>query len=224
MSATYDRGLRFGSPTTPLSVPFGEQNEPSAAAGAAKRALAFVERLARFSLFVIPMTCAAGCFDAPPTYSEPTLVPPVIYADQCKPPSSHLYSIPATAVGDATFTIAFRADDGGRTLGARLGRDITKGPPPALLLTEAKIPPDPRAFAEQDPARSVELTWPHTHDKGNYGCHVITAIVSDESNFDYLDTPPFVAARISWFVWVEDPDQPKPTVDCFDPNVAGAPQ
>ena len=223
MSATYERGFFFRGPATRLSEPSGERNEPPVVGGAAKRALRFGPRLARFSLLVLPMTCAAGCFDAPPTYSEPTLVPPVIFADQCSPPTTHLVN--ASFMGDAKFTVAFRADDGGRTLGARLGRDITLGPPPASLLTEAKIAPDPRAFADQDPARSVDLSWPRTHDKNNYGCHVITAIISDESNFDYLDTPPFVAAQISWFVWVPDPDKPTPqTVDCFDPNRAGAPQ
>ena len=184
-----------------------------------------VRLLARFSLFFAAMSCATGCFDAPPQYSEPTLVPPVIVADKCDPPTAHLFMPATLGTQEATFKVLFRADDGDQNLKARLCLDIDLSPREQLL-KEVPVTPDPRAFADQDPPREVDLPWAWRLDERSFGCHVVTAIVTDGNNFDGLvgTVNSFAAARISWYVWIQDENRPVEDVTCFDPNHAGVPQ
>jgi hypothetical protein len=170
------------------------------------------------------MTCATGCFDPAPEYSEPTRVPPVIYADQCHPPPTLLYP----PVSDARFDIAFRADDVGLNLKAWLFRDIGTVPNPPLV-AESSIPSDPRAFADQqEPLRTATVTWQWTLDaERNFGCHTITAVITDLNNFKGINgetNDALAEARITWFVWIKDQSKPAPAVDCFSSKQSGVPQ
>lgn len=222
MSETHDTRLLSGGAATPLSV-LGQSRDVQRMLYAARcRCTRTLEHVARFSLILLTMTCATGCFDPAPQYSEPTLVPPVIVADLCDPPTTQLFRPPPQ--GEAQFTVVFRADDGDRSLKARLGLDITLSSRPQGV-DEKSIAPDPRPFADQeDPSRAVSLSWPW--DKNDYGCHVVTAIITDGNNFNGLvgTLDPFAAAKISWFVWLQDPDKPAELVTCFDPNAAGVAQ
>ena len=174
-----------------------------AARQAAARALG---RMARFSLLPVAMTCASGCFDPVPEYSEPTRVPPVIAADKCIPSTTLLVTPATTPPVDAEFKVAFRADDIGLNLHAKLYRDLTLGH--RALLAEKTIPSDPRAFADQSPLRTVSLLWQWTSEGDSaFGCHILTAVITDVNNFDGLyDTfDPLEEARITWFVWLQNP-------------------
>jgi hypothetical protein len=219
MSERYDTRLPLGRSATRLSVPSDERDEHPSLGGVTKRWSPIAARVARFSLFILPMTCTAGCFAAPPEYSEPTLVPPVIFDDQVKPSTTQLYQ----PTGDANFTVVFRADDGDRPLKLRLALDISLSPTEHPI-TEITLTPDPRAFADQTPARSVDLTWQWALEK-EIGCHIVTAIITDADNFKSLVTThdPFAAAQVSWYLWLKDPQDPKPTelVTCFEGNGAG---
>jgi hypothetical protein len=218
MSTPHDRGPRRGESATPLSV-FGSSQNPRGLPDAAQddRARA-LEHVARFSLFAGVMACATGCFDAPPEYSEPTRVPPVIIADSCTPPLTALY-IPATNSTSIDFKVAFRADDAGLSLRARAVRDITIGTP--SFVDEDEPPPDERAFADQEP-RSVTLTWEWTPQGVGMlqGCHTVTVIIADANNILglYGARDPLQEARMTWFVWIPGsalaPDDPKSIADC----------
>jgi hypothetical protein len=165
-----------------------------------------------------------GCFDAPPQYSEPTRVPPVIVADDCKPPLTEVY---ITTGNSADFTVAFRADDAGLSLSARAVRDITIGTP--RYVDDKPIAPDERAFADQD-VRSVTLHWQWTAVElvGLKGCHAVTVIIADASSFKSLyETKDILQeARMTWFVWLSDPSAApdEMLVNKCAPNSAGVPQ
>jgi hypothetical protein len=225
MSERYDTRLPPGRSATRLSVPSDERNEHATARGATKRWSRVPGCVARFSLLILLMTCTAGCFEAPPEYSEPTLVPPVIYPDQSKPSTTQLYQ-PTGA--EANFTIVFRADDGDRPLKIKLISRASLSPTERPI-ADVDLTPDPRAFADQlDPPRSVDLPWQWRLGLENpFGCHVVTAIITDVDNFEGLvgTKDPFTAARVSWYVWLRDENAPVdenvPPVTCFVPNGAG---
>src|ERR1043165_9624299 len=136
MKASYEESPRRAVPLTALSV-----SRPGFPRNPAWR---FV---ARFSLFLGAVACTTGCFDAPPEYSEPTRIPPVIIASQCDPALTQRFD-PAVLGNSATFKVMFHADDFGLNLRARLYRDLTLSGRPELL-DDKQVVGDPRAFADQ---------------------------------------------------------------------------
>jgi hypothetical protein len=178
--------------------------------------------LARVSLFGIVATCAVGCVDSPPQYTEPARIPPVIVMDQVQPSPTSIYITPTHQV---QFDIPFRADDAGRKLVARFVLDIEIGAPESVK--QVNIAPDPmgRPFAEQGLDRVVDYKWPW--NDSNAGCHTMTAIISDVNNFtdiggvtsDDLDE-----ARVTWFLWLQNGSDPVPTVNLLQNNMTGTNQ
>jgi hypothetical protein len=160
--------------------------------------------LARVSLFALVMTCAVGCLDSPPQYSEPTRIPPQIVTSGLIPATTSLY---VTDSQDIPFTIPFRADDAGQRLVSRFVLDLGIGT--GVLQDEVPIPGDDlgRPFELQtDPPRSFQWKWQWTEYTSS-GCHTITAIMSEQSNFNgaFTTQEPLKEARVTWFLWIRDP-------------------
>ena len=82
--------------------------------------------MARLSLFTSLGT--VSCIDAPPEYSVPDRMPPVIVAALVVPPTTRIISA-ASSPGTLTFTVPFRADDSGvgEGLHAHVVRDTDIG-------------------------------------------------------------------------------------------------
>ncbi len=142
-----------------------------------------------------------GCVDAPPDYSVPSLVPPVLITSQIDPATTGVASVPATA-STFDFDVPFRADDGGQDLHAYFVIDLdpTKDVSPTSDVDDNAVPSDPRPFAEQT-GREVSEAW-QLPDNRPVGCHTITMILSPHDNFvrSYETRDPLDAAQVTWFL------------------------
>jgi hypothetical protein len=163
------------------------------------------------------MGLATGCFDPPPEYSVPIQVPPVVDTASVVPPTTGVTTVTA-GVDTLTFTVPFRADDGGEEMLAYFVEDIpTTTDPGAVLAQPVHIPPDPRPFSEQK--RSVVWPWavPKLDSKSDpTGCHTVTMILSLKSNFTglYGTTDELATARVTWFLDIRDPNAVSTTSTC----------
>jgi hypothetical protein len=170
--------------------------------------------VARLSLGLAVMPCLVGCFDAPPQYSEPDRVPPVIAADLCDPPVTSLF------VSDdepALLDVAFRADDAGRKVAACFVRDFGTGAD--AFVDQQPAIPDPRPFAAQT-IRDVSTKWYWKREGVQPGCYTVTAVVADQNDFSGKcvtgSDHSLKEARVTWYVWLrESKSDPAPTIDCF---------
>jgi hypothetical protein len=160
------------------------------------------------------MTCAVGCLDSPPEYTEPTRIPPQILMNLVDPPLTSLF---VTSTSPITFTIPFRADDAGQNLVARFIVDIEIGSPD--LAEEVPIPEDGRPFAQQLDRKPLPYTWSWQATEPT-GCHTMSAIITEQSNFASRFTlkegKEFEAARVTWFLWLRNTDlTDSQFVDCL---------
>jgi hypothetical protein len=163
--------------------------------------------MARLSLFVATMACSVGvvgCFDAPPTYSVPERLPPVIDAARSQPSTSDVFS---TNAGTVAFDVFFRADDDeDDPLRAYVVHDLPAGPPTSsnTVLDRSSLPLDPRPFEDQfkDPRRTLSFLWA-VGETVTGRCHTVTLILSYVSNFNdvaYTLADPSLAAQVTWFL------------------------
>ncbi|HVW29955.1 MAG TPA: hypothetical protein VHC69_31550 [Polyangiaceae bacterium] len=169
------------------------------------------------------MTCAEGCLDSPPQYTEPTPIPPQIFANLAQPPAT---SLVVTYSSSIDFNIPFRADDDGQQLTAFFIRDIdSDGQSTPVKFID--VPPDPlkRPFAEQQmPYRSLDWPWGWNAD-GNgtlAGCHTMTVIITNPSNFRIDATPDDLpVARLTWFLWLRVSSNDTQPVSCLQSSELG---
>ncbi|HEX4337590.1 MAG TPA: hypothetical protein VH062_16870 [Polyangiaceae bacterium] len=170
--------------------------------------------LARLSLLVVPMTCAAGCLDTPPDYTEPTRNPPVITTGLVVPSTSSLVVSSGTVI---EFTAPFRADDIGERLLAVFVLDQGLGNPVGIRSLDVES--DTRPFAEQK--RTVTYDWPWNNGTLS-GCHTMTLIISDQSNIDNFIQPikAELAASVTWFLLLQPSGETSDTLPmgCFQPH------
>jgi hypothetical protein len=189
-----------GAGVTALSA-FFERRRRSTAIFAPASARA---NMARLSLLSITMTCAAGCFDSPPQYTDPTRIPPQIFTNSVVPPPTSLF---VTTDSPIQFTIPFRADDAVQQLEAAFVLDIGTSNS-SLQDPVADVPQDAlkRPFAEQEKDRKLDYTW-DWNPKKVAGCHTMTVIITDPSNIRGAVTrDDLQVARLTWFMWLQDPD------------------
>jgi hypothetical protein len=146
---------------------------------------------------------AAGCLDAPPEYSVPEQIPPIILAGQVDPSPGRVHEIRA-GQEDEKFNVPFRSRDLGEELSAYLFRFDPPRGPDQLVRTQINIPPDDRPLSEQA-ERSVALTWTFPAPNELQGCQRLTLVLSHESNFGSTDDndpvalDPDRAARVTWW-------------------------
>ena len=181
--------------------------------------------LARLSLLVVTMTCAAGCLDDPPQYTEPTRIPPQIISNGADPSPASL----VVTTDSIDFTIPFRADDEGQQLTAYFIRDISNSSNSAAV-DSVDVPPDPlkRAFADQETNNTADRTlkwrwdWNANGSGTLVGCHTMTVIITDPSNIRISVTPnELQVARLTWFLWLRDSSNDTQLVSCLQSSELG---
>jgi hypothetical protein len=158
------------------------------------------------------MFLAAGCFDPPPEYSVPVLVPPIVDVPNVDPPTTTVKTV--NLAEQLPFEVPFHADDGGEEMWAYFVEDIPSGDadPRALLSNAVRDPPNSAPFDEQK--RSISWVWTVAAPTG---CHTVTMILSRKSNFGtglYQTTDELQTARVSWFLDIRDPSAATPSAVC----------
>jgi hypothetical protein len=217
MSETITGSLGSSEPGVTAVSAFSRTHQQARAA--LRRLRGTFRHLARLSLFAMTMSCAAGCLDTPPEYSEPTRIPPVILTSLVDPPPTTLY---ATSASTIDFKVPFHADDVGERLLSVFVLDVGLAAP--TVIAEPQVVPVDEPFAEQK-KRVLEYPWPWNNDPRLVGCHTMTAIISDQDNVSfYHTTDPLLETRVTWFLWLQDPSATTDTVsvDCFLHTAAGA--
>ena len=173
--------------------------------------------LARLSLHAMVLFVTAGCFDAPPEYQEPTRIPPVIIMNAVSPSVASLYVATESPI---PFEIPFHADDTGQQLVASFVLDLEIGT--KEFVDQLDVPPDPegRPFAQQT-KRIASYPW--KWDPSIAGCHTMTAIIADQSNFQNYIVPrnELLEARVTWFLWLRGSETDTLPRGCLQKNQAG---
>jgi hypothetical protein len=156
--------------------------------------------VARLSLFIALMSLCAvglpGCFDAPPEYSVPERIPPILDEASAHPPMNTLYE----SKQQTDLRILFRADPSEEELQAAFIVDADSDHEVTLYVDKA-FPGDAQF--------ECQANWPVGE-----GCHTITVRASYVTNFgdNNLINDPSLATEATWFALY---GSAKPTVDCF---------
>jgi len=142
---------------------------------------------------------AIACLDAPPEYSVPDQIPPVLVTSQIAPPTRDVVVVPAAA-SQVDFLVPFRSDDSGEDLTALFVLDMARQVTFPFILDAVPVLADPRPFAAQDPARVV--TYLYTWTERPVGRHRVTLILTHESNFStrYEVQDALDAAEVTWIL------------------------
>ena len=176
--------------------------------------------LARVSLLTSTLLVTAGCFDAPPEYQEPTRIPPVIIMNGVQPSPASLY-ISSSSDPVIQFTVQFRADDAGQQLREAFVLDLEIGGSEPIM--QPDVPPDPlgRPFALQDD-RTVSHNW--SWNPSLAGCHTMTAIIADQSNFQNYIMPrnSLLEARVTWPLWLRGSPTDTLPATCLQKNAGSS--
>lgn len=160
--------------------------------------------VARLSLFAASMSLCAvgttGCFDAPPEYSVPERVPPILDEAGATPPITSLYA-PEGSRFD--LSMPFRVS-------------ATEAEVQAIFIVDSKSGAEvqlcPNFRAPGDTRLECRDAWTIVSP----GCHTITVRASYQGNFDdgFVPKDPSLATEATWFASLEDPEDLDP-VDCF---------
>jgi hypothetical protein len=158
--------------------------------------------VACLSQFIALMSLCAvglpGCFDAPPEYSVPERLPPILDEASAAPPMNTLYESKLQTPTD--LRIPFRSDTSEEELQAAFIVDADSGHEVTLFIDKA---------GPGDTQFECKANWPV-----DPGCHTITVRASYVRNFGDNTTvkDPSLATEATWFALY---GSVMPTVDCF---------
>jgi hypothetical protein len=160
----------------------------------------------------------AGCFDAPPEYTVPGRIPPVLNSLEAVP---SLASINLVDPQDLTinFNVPFRSEDAGQPLQALFIRDFvpTERENNAKIIVGLDIEPSLEPFQDQT-GRVVAYEWNVQDPRPDPGCHSVTLIFTYDDNIasNRFYTPlddALVATETWWFVF-ETQNGSEATFEC----------
>jgi hypothetical protein len=142
-----------------------------------------------------------GCFDAPPEYSAPERLPPLLDEAAATPPISSLYVESSPKIN---LTIPFRVNPSEDDVQAVFVIDL--GTEDFAICFDKPLPGDTRFGCNE--------TW----SRIDQGCHRITVRASYVSNFrdNITVDDASLATEATWFAALEDAQG---TADCFPEGV-----
>jgi hypothetical protein len=187
--------------------------------GRGRGVIVAAKRLARDSLIgVVVLPCLSACLDAPPEYSVPTRIPPVIDADQVVPSTIQIHVVPDPS-SLVQFNVPFRSEDAGSPLLAHFLLDYVADGQRSKVVGFVDVEPSDRPFFEQD-GRGVVLPWlvNDGSDDVLLGCHSVTLILNYADNRvrDSLFLPfdSSLAAFQTWWFNIGDAEGDTRITDC----------
>jgi hypothetical protein len=143
-----------------------------------------------------------GCFEAPPEYSVPERIPPLLDEASAQPPIRVLYEVNSASVD---MTIPFRVSPSEEDVQALFIIDVGSDNDVVLCLDNA-TPADTQFLCKNG--------WTNVDP----GCHTITVRASYVNNFDGFEIDdPSLGTETTWFANLYNPTDPNapPPVDCF---------
>jgi hypothetical protein len=145
-----------------------------------------------------------GCLDTPANYEARTQIPPFVVASKVSPRVDSLVRLAPGA--DMVVYVPFRSEDLGEDVIGLVYLDSVNG---ITNRTPLRSPFRISASDFDDVGRAVEGTVPLRLAASEAGCHTVTLVLTQESNYFKInqELDETVAASVVWWVHVEDVNQ-----------------